>query len=191
MNEYYQETGTPLPPVTRVEAHDIPEPYRSLLVHEKEMTPTLESAYHRMDLRVLKYALRGAVVSRQVVLVLEGTEMAVAFCAIKIYLEHFPPEAKRLVLERKRPLGTILNSERVPHSSHPRAYIQVAADETINRALDLTHSGVLYGRRNKLIDSSQHTLAQVVEILPPAHAAPADARKDRREKLMTLSYQRQ
>src|SRR4051812_17929404 len=107
LNEFYEQAGMALPATVRVEAADVPEPYRSLLVHDHEMTLTLESAYSRpVKLRVQKYDLHDNVFSRQVVLV-AGASTAVAFCAIKIYLDHFPPEARRLVLERKQPLGTI------------------------------------------------------------------------------------
>jgi chorismate-pyruvate lyase len=138
------------------------------------MTPTLESAYNcSVVLRVRKYALRHNVLSREVVLI-AGAATAVAFCAIKIYLEHFPSEAKRLVLERTRPLGTILNMQGMAHSCHPEAYFQVAADAVIRGALDLKDPGLLYGRRNLLLDSAQRTLARVVEILPSSHPACAN-----------------
>src|SRR5712692_1087648 len=92
LNEFYEQSGQPLPSVARVEAEEIPEPYRSLLVHESSMTLTLEKAYQRgVRLRVLKSALFGNVLSRQVVLVLDGDATVVEFGGIKIHLEHFPP----------------------------------------------------------------------------------------------------
>ena len=105
LNEFYDQAGLTLPKVVRVEDRDVPEPYKSLLVHKRDMTPTLSDAYRRgIQLRVLKHALRDEVFSRQIVLVLEGDERPVVFVAIKIYLERFPPEARRLVLEMKQPL---------------------------------------------------------------------------------------
>src|SRR4051795_12027793 len=132
LNEFYEQAGMPLPTAVRVEAAEVPEPYRTLLVHDREMTLTLESAYARpVKLRVQKYDLRDNVFSRQVVLI-AGAATAVAFCAIKIYLDYFTPEARRLVLERKQPLGAILYSQRMAHSSHPDSYFQVAADGVIS-----------------------------------------------------------
>src|SRR3989442_15563239 len=91
MNEFYEQSGLPLPPVVRVEGCEVPEPYKSLLVHHRDMTPTLEEAYRRsMVLRVLRHALRGNVLSGQIVLIPEGATKAVLFGAIKIYLKHFP-----------------------------------------------------------------------------------------------------
>jgi chorismate-pyruvate lyase len=169
LNEFYEQAGLSLPSVVRVEAGGVPEPYRSLLVHDRDMTPTLENAYGRkIELRVLKYALRDGVVSRQIVLVPEGGSRAVVFGAIKIYLQHFPPEALRLVLESKQPLGTVLRTQGIAHASRPDAFIQVSSDALINDALRLPGDALLYGRRNVLLDASRNILARVLEILPPA-----------------------
>jgi chorismate-pyruvate lyase len=169
LNEFYDEAGKPLPDVVQIAGPDIPEPYRSLLVHDRDMTPTIEEACcSKVQLRILKYAVHGSVVSRQIVLVPEGGTRAVVFGAIKIYLKYFPPEAKSLVTEKKLPLGTILRTQGMAHASRPDAYIQVAADPLINEALNLTGSARLYGRRNVLLDAEQNTLARVLEILPPS-----------------------
>jgi chorismate-pyruvate lyase len=169
LNEFYDQLGLPLPAVVRVEDRHVPEPYKSLLVHKRDMTPTLAGFYDRgIQLRVLRHSLRRDVFSREIILLLEGDEMPVVFGAIKIYLERFPVEARRLVLEMKQPLGTILQTQGIVHASRPEAYIQVTADATINGALGLTGSHRLYGRRNGLWNESQQALAQVVEILPPA-----------------------
>ena len=169
MNEFYQRAGMPLPLVARVEGCDVPEPYRSLLVHDRDMTPTLANAYQKtMQLRILKRFLSDQVFAREIVLEIEGSGRVVVYAAIKIYLELFPPEAKRLILQGKLPFGTILYQQRIVHSSRPAAFIQVAADEVINHALGLLGHSVLYGRRSALLNSSQIPLAQVLEILPPS-----------------------
>src|SRR5947209_20447537 len=95
MNEFYEQAGLALPSVVRIAGSDMPEPYRTLLVHERDMTPTLEDACGRsIELRVLKYALRGGVLSRQIDLIAEGGGKAVLFGAIKSYAQHFPPAAR-------------------------------------------------------------------------------------------------
>jgi chorismate-pyruvate lyase len=166
LNEFYALSRLPLPSVIEVEGPDIPEPYRNLLAHDRDMTPTLEDAYGgRIELRVLNHSLREDLLSRQIVLTTEGK--AVAFGAIKIYLQHFPPGARALVLEMKQPLGAILRSEAIAHNSHPAAYFRVHADKLINDALGLTGATLLYGRQNVLTDSAGHTLATVIEIMMP------------------------
>ena len=106
LNEFYEEAGLAPPSATRINGREMPEPYRRLLVHDRDMTPTLEAAYDRkMSLRVLKYALDHEVFSRQIVLVPEGGGSPAVFGAIKIYLDEFSTAARDLVLERKMPLG--------------------------------------------------------------------------------------
>jgi hypothetical protein len=73
-----------------------------------------------------------------------------------------------LILELKQPLGTILRTQEIGHASRPDAYIRVKPDELIANALRLADPGVLYGRRNVLVDAAHRVLARVVEILPPA-----------------------
>ena len=166
LNEFYELSRLPLPSLVEVAGGDIPERYRTLLAHDRDMTPTLEEAYGaRIELRVLNHSLRGELLSRQIVLTTEGN--AVAFGAIKIYLEHFPPQARALVLEMKQPLGAILRSEAIAHNSHPAAYFRVQSDKLIDDALGLTGSKLLYGRQNVLTDSAGHTLATVIEIMMP------------------------
>jgi len=182
LSEFYEQAGLSLPSVARVEGQDIPAPYRSLLVHEHDMTPTLEDAYRRsIQLRVLQYQRRDNVASRQVALVVEGNEKPVAFGAIKMHLEHFPPRARRMVLERKQPLGTILRTQGIEHTSHPDAFVRVTSDAVINGALQLSGSYQLFGRRNVILDSEQRTLAQVVEILPPSNGI-SHPEKDREKR---------
>ena len=174
LREFYEEARVPFPAASRIDGPQMPEPYRRLLVHQRDMTPTLEAAYHQsIHLRVLKHSLRDDVFSRQVLLVLEDGETAVEFGGIKIYLEHLSPEAKRLVLEKRQPLGTILRTQGIAHQSDPAAYLQVPADPVIREAFGLTESRVLYGRCNVLSDLSQNVLARVVEILPPLEGIAA------------------
>jgi chorismate-pyruvate lyase len=170
LNEFYEESSLPLPFAAEVKGHEIPQPYRSLLVGDHDMTPALEGAYQRsIGLEVLRFALRDDVLSRQVVLVPDGHTRPAAFGAVKICLVHFPPEAKRLILELKQPLGTILRTQGIVHFSRPEAYLEVTPDAVIGRALGLANSSRLYGRRNVLWNQARQILAQIVEILPPSN----------------------
>jgi len=170
LDEFYENSGLPLPSVVSIDGSEMPEPYRSLLVHERDMTPTLEGAYGRdIHLRVLQRSLSGSVLSREVVLTADGGTQPVAFGVIKINLEHFPERARELVLAEQDPLGAILRGQAVEHASHPDTYLRVQADTLIRKALGLGDPCVLYGRRNVITDVAKRTLAHVVEILPPAN----------------------
>jgi chorismate-pyruvate lyase len=169
LNEFYGQEGFTLPAATRINGREMPEPYRHLLVHDRDMTPTLEAAYDRkMNLRVLKYALDHEVFSRQILLLPEDSETPVILGSIKIYLDEFPTAARELVLERRLPLGTILESQAIRHFSAPDAFFEIDADAWISESLGISGPARLYGRRNVLGNGTGRKLAQVLEILPPA-----------------------
>ena len=167
LDQFYLVSGVPVPEATRIEAESVPEPYRSLLVHENDMTPTLEAAYRqRIHIRLISRKVEGDVLLRQVALVLDSDERPVEFGAIRIQLSQLPPEARQLVLESKLPLGRLLQDFFIQHSSEPVAYLAVKADDRIGEALQTPSLQRLYGRRNKLLMPSGEVLAEVLEILP-------------------------
>ena len=146
----------------------VPEPCKTLLVHQNDMTPTLEKFYGRdLHLQVLGRRKKTDVYFREVVLRLDGSDRAVEFGAIKINLALFTPATREKILNEHLPLGHILAEDAVPHASRPRAYLRLASDKLINEVLGLTGAHVLYGRRNTLFDPQQRPLAEIVEILPP------------------------
>ena len=169
LDQFYLASGVPVPEAKKTEGEDIPEPYRSLLVHQDDMTPTLEAAYRqRIHLRLVNQKVEGDVMLRQVVLVLDSDERPVAFGATRIQLRHLLPQARQLVLEGRLPLGRVLQDFFIQHSSQPVAYFAVITDALIGEALEAPSLGRLYGRRNKLLMPSGEVLAEVVEILPPS-----------------------
>ena len=169
LDEFYAQMGLTLPPLEEVDGEAVPQPYRRLLVHHHDMTPTLENFHERdIHLRLLGRRRKRDQYFREVVLLLDGSDEPVEFGAIKINLNLFKPEAREQILEERRPLGHILQECGVKHSSRPRAFLRLASDRFINEALRLTGANVLYGRRNTLLDLQERPLAEIVEILPPA-----------------------
>jgi chorismate-pyruvate lyase len=168
LDEFYAQMGLALPPLQQVDGEAVPRPYKQLLVHHDDMTPTLEKYHGReIHLRLLGRRRKGNGYFREVVLLLDGTDQPVEFGAIKIYLDRFGAEAQRQILEEQRPLGRILQECGVKHSSRPKAFLRLASDHFINDALQLTGANVLYGRRNTLFAPQERPLAEIVEILPP------------------------
>ena len=167
----YAQVGAPLPPASRIAGEEVPEPYKQLLVHRNDMTPTLE-AFHgdRIHLRVSRWRLEGESYLRQVVLLLNGSDRPVEFGAIVIHTDRFPPAAREVILEGQSPLGTILATHGIEHTSCPQAFLRVLSNDGINEALGLSPPQVLYGRRNVLSDSGGEKRAEVLEILPPLTA---------------------
>ncbi len=170
LDEFYAAAGQPLPPLTQIDGHEVPEPYRSMLVHLNDMTPTLEH-FHKSDihLEVLGRRRKEHAYFREVILRLDGSNKPVEFGAIKINLALYTPEAREQILAERLPLGHILHECKIPHTSRPSAYLRLAADKLISQVLELTGAEVLYGRRNTLYDPQQRSLAEIVEILPTHH----------------------
>jgi chorismate-pyruvate lyase len=146
----------------------VPHPWQSLLVHQSDMTSTLENFYkEQLHIEVLARHVAENEYFREVALVLNGSGKRVEFGAIKIMLDLFPPEAREEILREHQPLGRILNAYGVVFASRPRVFLRMASDEFIEGALNLKKRDVLFGRRNTLLDEWDRPLAEIVEILPP------------------------
>ncbi len=168
LDEFYAQASRILPPVTAIEATELPEPARSLLAHENDMTSTL-ATFHggEICLEVLSRQERGDVYFREVLLFAGLGKNPVEFGAIKINLALLPPVAQRAVLEEKIPFGELLRKFNIPHSSKPKTYMRWVADRFMIEVLRLSGSQLLFGRRNTLFDKNLRPLAEIIEILPP------------------------
>jgi chorismate-pyruvate lyase len=169
LEEFYALRGETAPSMERLEPEEMPQPQRSLLAHQTDMTSTLENFYgQRLHVEVLARHTVENEYCREVALRLEQSGGRVEFGAIKIMLDNFPAEVRQEILRERKPLGRILTDSGVDFTSRPHLFLRITADDFINRALGLSGSHVLYGRRNTLTDPWFRPLAEIVEILPPA-----------------------
>jgi chorismate-pyruvate lyase len=167
LDDFYAQAGRPLPRIEPVDGKDVPEPYQNLLVHQNDMTPTLEQFHgSKIHLEVIRSQQRGDFYFREVILLTEAGK-PVEFGAIKISLNLFPHGARSQILGEHVPLGTLLAEYKVTHTSRPKAFLRIESDDFINNAFKLTGQHWLYGRRNTLWNPQQLPLAEIVEILPP------------------------
>lgn len=168
LGNLYGPAGLPLPATEVLEGAQIPEPYRSLLVHGRDMTRTLESHHSgAIHLRLLSTALEGNRYRRTVALQLDGSGRPVEFGATEAFLDRIPEPWRGQIVEGKRPLGGILNASGIQYQSRPSAYFRTRGDPFIRSALGIEGDGWLFGRRNTLSDADGRPLAEIVEILPP------------------------
>jgi chorismate-pyruvate lyase len=168
LERFYAKLGLPLPSLREVAGEEMPQPYKGLLVHSADMTPTLEAFYRQpISLSVLTREQQDYTYLREVVLKSANDSQPVEYGVIRICLNHLPAPARVCVLEEQRPLGNILQREDIAHLSWPQAFFQVQADSHLAHVLYLARPGTLYGRRNVLLDGSRRLLAEVIEILAP------------------------
>lgn len=168
LDEVYARDGRLLPPIDVISGSEVPEPYRTLLVHDRDMTPTLEK-HHGGDIHIEVWGRKrlGIEYFREVVLRMDADQRPVEFGANRINLDLFDKADHRLILDEYLPLGRILNQRGVPHQGGPIAYLRVQSDELMGRAFGLRETTVLYGRRNTIRDPRGGALSDIVEILPP------------------------
>jgi chorismate-pyruvate lyase len=170
LDEFYAQSGRVLPRIEVIAPEKVPQPYRDLLVHQGDMTPTLEKFHNStIHLEVLRREERAGHYFREVVLLTDKEDKRVEFGAIKVSLELFPSSARREILEERLPLGALLAKYKIGHTSRPKAFLRVPCDQFIAGALSLSGKPILYGRRNTLRDLEGRPLAEIVEILPPAN----------------------
>ncbi|HEX2749754.1 MAG TPA: hypothetical protein VHM91_17220 [Verrucomicrobiales bacterium] len=164
---FYNQDDLPMPPVEFIDGDAMPLPYRNVLVHSSDMTPTLREFHGGpISLEVVQAEMSDEYVMRQVVLHRTSDNAPVEYGAIGIQLEGFSPHVRELIREGKQPLGGILEAEGVPHQSNPRAYFAIEADEHTGELLRVPPGTTLYGRCNALTHSGGIVFADIVEILP-------------------------
>jgi hypothetical protein len=148
---------------------DVPEPYRSLLVHQRDMTSTLE-AHHgeSLSLRVLQRRIAGDTLSRHIVLEGAHSGRPAEYGAIRIRLSGLTEEARREAVACRTPLGRILTSQGITFGCCPGGFFRIRSNRLIDEALRLDGPRWLYGRCNCLSNGDGRAIAEVVEILPPS-----------------------
>lgn len=168
LSSFYERAKLPLPQIETIPGDAVPEPYRALLVHQKDMTPTLETFHHsRIHLDLLSRDHRGGFYYREVVLRLDHDEAPVEFGANKVFLSQFPEDAQELILLEQVPLGSILRESGVRHRTEAKYFLRIEPDDLITKSLELETPVTLYGRKAVISDLQGRTLSEIVEILPP------------------------
>jgi len=177
LEPFYRASGVAVPSYEAVDGAIVPEPYRRLLVHDRDMTSTLEAFLGQpLSLKVLETRREDDCLSREVVLTGDRDGTPAEFGAIRVHLDRLPDGAARHRVEEGRwPLGRILRDLAIEHRCRPVSYFRVGTDELMRRALALRADGPLYGRHNRLYGASDALLAEVTEILPPFPDSPVDA----------------
>lgn len=164
---FYEKAGLALPDFRFLEGKEVPYPYRSLLVHTNDMTPTLAAFHHsKLYLEVHEHESTETFVMRLVTLHAASSDVPVEYGAIAIQLAGLPPEVAEEVVAGRKPLGGLLGEYGVEHRGAPVAYFSVPADELIAKALGSRVGEILYGRCNQLLDAEGMVFADIVEILP-------------------------
>lgn len=168
LSEFYAHARLPMPGIEKIPGDTVPEPYRSLLVHNNEMTPTLETHHESsIHLELVRCERRGDFYFREVVLRLDTDDKPVEFGAIKVYIARFPDDAQDLILREELPLGRIILECGVAHHTEAKSFLRVQSDALMQDKFNLESAVTLYGRKAVISDPQGRPLSEIVEILPP------------------------
>lgn len=161
-----KRAGVEAPRVKAITPSEIPFPYRSLLVHDDDMTLTLERHFgDRVILRPLSTFSSGRSYFRRVLLVQEYSGHPVEMGAIRIRLDVFGQRLQAKILKNQVPLGRILRDSRFSYTNRVRAFLAVTPSSEMMGVFWMRQARVLYGRKNE-IHREGVKIADIVEVLP-------------------------
>ena len=162
----YRRAGIDLPAFEVVAPDDIPLPYRALLVHDSDMTLTLERHFGgRVVLRPLSTFSLGGSYFRRVLLVQEYAGQPVEMGAIRMELDAFDAPLRRQILDNEIPLGSILRDRRFEYASRVKAFLQLRPNPEMMGVFWMREPRVLYGRRTEIVRRGRK-IGDIVEVLP-------------------------
>ena len=166
LNLIYTRIGITHPSVKEVSPNQIPAPYRSLLVHNDDMTLTLERHFgDRIVLRPLSTFSYSGWYFRRVLLVQEYSGRPVEMGAIRINLEVFDQRLRAKILKNKIPLGRILRDKHFSYINRVKAFLAITPNLEMMGLFWMRESKILYGRRTEILQRNKK-IGDIVEILP-------------------------
>ena len=166
LNVVYRRAGIAMPAWDTAPPDQIPSPYRSMLVHDDDMTSTLERHYGgRVVLRALSTFFNGAWYFRRVLLVQESTGRPVEMGAIRIKLGVFAPRMKATILKNEIPLGRVLADGRFDYTSRVKDYLAITPNPEMMGVFWMREALTLYGRRTEIVHAGRK-IGDIVEVLP-------------------------
>lgn len=162
----YKRAGVPLPKVKIVSEHEIPLPYRSLLVHDNDMTLTLERHFGgQVVLRPLSTFTNGGSYFRRVLLVQEYSGRPVEMGAIRMKLNAFSQPLRTKISKNRVPLGRILRDGRFAYTSRSKAFLAITPNPEMMGVFWMREPHTLYGRRTEIL-RHKVKIGDIVEVLP-------------------------
>lgn len=126
----------------------VPEPYRTMLVHERHMTVTMEK-YHEcsVDVHVLDRTTdEGGIYGRKIILTKEGTDVPVQFGIVRFDFQFVTDAVREQILSEAIPLGRVLINHNVLRHIDLGAIVKVTAGPALARYLHMEAGAETYGR---------------------------------------------
>lgn len=136
-----------LPRIEVVSAAAIPQPYRTLLVHNGHMTETLECHYGaEVDVHPYDVHQNGSMYGRKLDLTVRSTGDVVMTGVMLFNLSFVEPNVRDEILGARTPLGRILVRHNVLREVTTETYLKVAGNDPLVARFGLPAPKDAYGR---------------------------------------------
>ena len=164
---YATFAGAPPPAAEEIPGEQVPEPYKTLLVHEHHMTVTGEAHHGKpVYLRVLGRHREGPWYARKILLLPVGTLKVVQFGIMRINLNLLDKVVRHKILEENTPLGRILTKHNVLRRIEPTAFLRITPDVELMKHFGLNEPTPTYGRL-AIIHCDDKPAVELLEIVAP------------------------
>jgi chorismate-pyruvate lyase len=159
--------GEKVPAYDLLAGEDVPEPYRSLLVHEHHMTVTVED-YHGgpVDVRILQRRQDGMLYARKILLVHRASGKVVLCGIVRIDLAACSPAVADAIVVGQTPLGRILIENDVLRRIEPTAYLRAIPGPAPMTWFGMSDPTPLYGRL-AIIHCDERPAVELLEVVRP------------------------
>lgn len=155
------------PVCTPIPGNQMPEPYRTLLVHTHHMTVTVEKHYGGpVDVKVLESARDGDEYARKILLEVRHTKAVVQFGIVQIDLSLLSEPVRAKIVDGETPLGRVLIEHRVLRHILPAGYLKVEPCQEMCGWFGLPEPVTTYGRLGIIYTDGKPAI-EVLEILAP------------------------
>ena len=153
-------------PARQLAPADLPPVARTLLVHHRHMTVTLQDHHHdKVRLTVVEDQLGDGVYWRKIRLHLAGNGQLAECGIVRIFLQYVPIAAANEILNRRTPLGAVLIKHEVLRRVEPRWFIESPAAAVAALFEIPTPAAPLHGRISIIYCNDQPAI-ELLELVP-------------------------
>ncbi len=147
---------------------DMPEPYASLLAHNRHMTVTVEAFHHdAVSVQVLRSQRQGDSYSREIVLSTQRTGDLVQYGIVRLHLQRISDAPKREILEEKKPLGRVLIEHQVLREVELFDLWRIQCGAVLAHVFSVPLDTITFGR-TAMIHCDGEPAIELLEIVRPA-----------------------
>jgi len=166
LDHAYERVGLSPAAVRVVGAGEIPEPYRTLLAHDDDMTRTIEEHVRdRIVIRPLMVEHRARRYTRRVLLVQASSGRPAGMGAVRLDLDALGPRVRSQIVRAEAPLGRVLRDARLAYRRRIVHFLAVVPNAEMMGVFWMREPLTLYGRQT-ILTLKGARFGQVVDVLP-------------------------